>query len=139
MAVYTTGTIEIYDADPTNPSANLLATIKPKTMSVDYDSLATEDSGRTDDGVMHIDWILSRARKVNITLPPMTQSEVGAILDKVSGRIYWIKYTDAIGGDGWVMNVYTSKSSTAMYSSVLASGGLWTDAAFNAIEMGGEG
>lgn len=36
---------------------------KAKAIKPSFDSLATEDSGRTDDGVMHITWIKSKLRK----------------------------------------------------------------------------
>lgn len=36
---------------------------KAKAITPSFDSLATEDSGRTDDGVMHIYWIKNKLRK----------------------------------------------------------------------------
>ena len=36
---------------------------KAKAIRPSFDSLATEDSGRTDDGVMHISWVKDRLRK----------------------------------------------------------------------------
>ena len=43
-----------------------------KSLKVNYESLSGEDSGRTDDGVMRINWIFRRIRKVEIEMPPMT-------------------------------------------------------------------
>ena len=54
-----------------------------KDLKVNYESLAAEDSGRTDDGIMHINWVLRRIRKVQIKLPPCDTTEAAALLDLV--------------------------------------------------------
>ena len=36
---------------------------RAKSIAPSFDSLATEDSGRTEDGVMHIWWIKNKLRK----------------------------------------------------------------------------
>ena len=130
--------MSIIDGEITITSGGVSKTFAPQTMTIDYDSLATADSGRTDAGIMRIQWILSRTRKVNITLPPMLQSEAGAILDLVLGRIYTIEYRDAVTNAAMPpMDVYTSKGSATLYSGTIE-GGIWTGCSFNAIEIGGE-
>lgn len=111
-------------------------TFTPAAMSVDLDSLASEDSGRTDDGVMHIEWIKTRYRKVNITMPPMSQTQARAILNLIQGRIYTITYRDPIDGVKTI-SVYTSKSNATLYSGTIHNG-IWTGCSFNAIGMGGD-
>jgi len=113
-------------------------TFAPKAeLTYDLDSLATSDSGRDDSGMMHIDFILTRARKLNIVLPPMTGQAVNKILDMVQGRIYWITYRDPITNASKRSLAYTSKSKATLYSGVIR-GGIWQDCSFNAIEMKGE-
>ena len=106
-------------------------------MKYTTESLASADSGRDDGGMMHIDFILTRTRKINIVLPPITGTAKNEILDMVQGRIYKIKFRDSITNDEKEITVYTSNSSASLYSGTI-SGGIWTDVAFNAIEMGGE-
>ena len=106
-------------------------------LQIDYDSLATEDSGRSVDGMMHITWILSRARKVEIQLPPCTSNFASKILDKVMGRKYYITYWDLITNSEKTINVYTSNGKGSLYSGVVRNG-LYQGITFNAIELKGE-
>lgn len=103
-------------------------------MVVEFESLASEDSGRSDNGEMHIDWLKERLRKVKITLPPMSQADVSAALDAVLGKTYYIKYIDPIDGLKQ-LHVYTSAGSAELYNARIH-GGLWYNISFNAIEMG---
>lgn len=108
-----------------------------KTMKQTFESLASEDSGRTDDGVMQISWVLQRIRKIEISMPPMTSLEVSALLDKVQGQIYSMTYFDILTNTEKTKTFYTSNSEGDCYSGVLHNG-LWQGVTFNAIEVGGE-
>lgn len=105
-------------------------------VKVQFDSMADENSGRTADGVMHINWIWRTIRKVNIKLPPLTREEVAAVLSQVQGQEYDLTYPDPIKGTHTI-HCYTSNSSTDCQSGVLYNG-LWINASFNAIELEGE-
>lgn len=107
-----------------------------QSCTVQFDSLSDSNSGRTDDGVMHINWIWRVIRKVVVKLPPMSQDEIGAIFAMVQGQEYELTYLDPIKGIHTI-NCYTSNSSAECKSGVLY-GGLWIGAAFNAIELAGE-
>lgn len=104
--------------------------------TVQFDSLADENSGRTEDGVMHINWIWRVIRKVNVKLPPLSQEEIGEIMGLVQGQEYDLTYLDPIKGIHTI-HCYTSNSSVDCQSGVLY-GGFWVGAAFNAIEIAGE-
>lgn len=106
-------------------------------LNVDYDSLATEDSGRSVDGYNHITWILSRARKVEIQLPPCSALFASKILDRVMGRKYYITFYDIATNSEKTCYVYTSNGRGSMYSGVVRNG-LWQGIQFNAIEIMGE-
>ena len=110
---------------------------RTKSLKVNFESLASEDSGRTDDGTMNINWVLSRIRKIEIEMPPCTTEEAARILDKVHGRIYNITYFDPLANRELTKEVYTSNSSADCYSGVLRNG-LWQGISFNAIERAGE-
>jgi hypothetical protein len=104
---------------------------------VEFESLASPDSGRTDDGEMHVVFIRERIRKLKCTLPPMTQAQVSKALDAVLGKKYFIYYVDPIDGLHTI-KVYTSAGSAELYNARLY-GGLWTGITFNAIELLGDG
>lgn len=106
-------------------------------LQIDYDSLATEDSGRSVDGYNHITWIISRARKVEIQLPPCSALFASKILDRVMGRKYYITYWDLITNSEKTIHVYTSNGKGSLYSGVVRNG-LYQGIAFNAIEIQGE-
>lgn len=110
---------------------------RPKSLKVNYESLASEDSGRTDDGNMYIGWVKRRVRKLEITMPPMTGNEVSQLLSLVQGQEYNITYFDPLTNGEKTINCYTSNSSGDCYSGVLK-GGLYTGVAFNSIELAGE-
>lgn len=99
---------------------------------VDLESLAGESSGRTDDGIMHIDWIRTTIRKVHIKYDAMTKVEMAFMLNLVQGKEYTLTYEDPILGVNTI-NCYTSNSSAELYSAVLFNG-LWRNVTFNCIE-----
>lgn len=109
----------------------------PQELSLTIESLADENSGRTQDGVMHINWIWNKIRKIEIKLPPMTGSELSNIMGAVQGQVYDITYFDILDDKWETRKVYTSNSSFSCYSGVYYHG-LWQDASFNAIEIAGE-
>ena len=101
-------------------------------VKVDIDSLVGEGSGRTDDGIMHIDWIRTGIRKVYIKYSAMTDTEIASILSKVQGKEYTLTYKDPELGIRTI-DCYTSNNSSECYSAVLYNG-LWRNITFNCIE-----
>lgn len=108
-----------------------------KSLKTNYESLTAEDSGRTDDGVMHINWVFRKIRKVEIEMPPMTSSEVSSLLSEVQGQEYELTYFDILDNNERTIRVYTSNSKSDLYSGVILNG-LWQGVSFNAIELEGE-
>lgn len=108
-----------------------------KSLKVNYESLSGEDSGRTDDGVMRINWIFRRIRKVEIEMPPMTSQELSRLLSRVQGQEYYLTYYDPLDNVERRAKVYTSNSKTDLYSGIIMNG-LWQGVSFNAIELEGE-
>lgn len=108
-----------------------------KSIKPSFDSLASEDSGRSDDGVMHITWLQSNLRKWEIEMPPCTAEEAYNILSKVQGKTYWITIQDinSSTGEATALKVYTSNSQASCYSGVIRNG-IWEGLTFSAIEMG---
>ena len=108
-----------------------------KSIKVDLESLASEDSGRTDDGVMHINWVLKKIRKVFIEMPPSITADIAPLLSAVQGQTYSLTYFDPLANAEKTITAYTSKGSSSLYSGVLYNG-LWQGIQFNAIQVGGE-
>lgn len=108
---------------------------KAKSIKQTNESLATEDSGRSDDGVMHISWIKTKLRKWEIELPPTDSATVSSLFSKVQGKIYNITIFDVTTNSVQTVNVYTSNTESDCYSGVLLNG-LYQGVSFSAIEVG---
>lgn len=109
----------------------------PKSLKPNFESLAAANSGRTDDGTIHIYWVLRKIRKLEIEMPPCSSSEASAILNLVQGKEYTITYWDILDNAEKTISVYTSTSSADCYSGIIRNG-LWQGLSFNAIEIAGE-
>lgn len=89
----------------------------PQKAKIDHTNLAGSDTGRTADGVTHIDWIRTDVRRVHMEWEVMTGQEVEYMLNLMQGKIYeffyfefgQVKHFTAYTGDcdyeQYVMNV----------------------------------
>ncbi len=111
--------------------------IAPKSLTINYESLASDNSGRTLDGVMHIYWVFNRIRKLEITLAPTTPDVIASVFSRVQGKEYNITYWDTLENKEKTIFVYTSNSHTDCYSGRIKNG-LYEGATWNAIEIAGE-
>lgn len=107
-----------------------------KSCKVEIAGLEADDSGRTDDGVYHYNYIYNRGRKITIQLVPTTQETVAAILSAVAGKTYNLTYYDPIAGEKTIQ-AHTKSTSGSLYSGVLLNG-LWSGVSFKAEQIGGE-
>lgn len=107
-----------------------------KSCKVEISGLEADDSGRTDDGVYHYNYIYNRGRKITIQLVPTTQETVAALLNAVAGKTYNLTYYDPIAGEKTIQ-AHTKSTSGSLYSGVLLNG-LWSGVSFKAEQIGGE-
>lgn len=107
-----------------------------KSCKVEIAGLEADDSGRTDDGVYHYNYIYNRGRKITIQLVPTTQETVAALLNAVAGKTYNLTYYDPIAGEKTIQ-AHTKSTSSSLYSGVLLNG-LWSGVSFKAEQIGGE-
>ena len=107
-----------------------------KSCKVEIAGLEADDSGRTDDGVYHYNYIYNRGRKITIQLVPTTQETVAALLNAVAGKTYNLTYYDPITGEKTIQ-AHTKSTSGSLYSGVLLNG-LWSGVSFKAEQIGGE-
>lgn len=106
----------------------------PKSLKITYDSLATANSGRSDNGTMVINWVRTNIRKVEIEMPPMKLSELSDLLSAVSGKKYNMTFRDIRTNSEVTVQMYTSNTQGDCYSGVLH-GGLYHGVQFSAIEV----
>lgn len=107
-----------------------------KSCKVEIAGLEADDSGRTDDGVYHYNYIYNRGRNITIQLVPTTQETVSALLNAVAGKTYNLTYYDPIAGEKTIQ-AHTKSTSGSLYSGVLLNG-LWSGVSFKAEQIGGE-
>lgn len=119
----TTGSWKVNSSPLYVPSAGI---------QVEHTNLAGSSSGRTEDGVMHIDWIRRDIRKVNLRWSVLTAAELDYILGLMQGKEFTLTFKDR--GKVQTMNAYSSESSYIYYSAALGTD-LYTDVSINAIEM----
>ena len=101
-------------------------------IKVEHTNLAGSSSGRTEDGVMHIDWIRRDIRKVNLQWKVLTASELDYVLGLMQGKEFTLTFKDR--GKVQTMYAYSSESSYTYYSAALGED-IYTDVSINAIEM----
>ena len=101
-------------------------------IQVEHTNLAGSSSGRTEDGVMHVDWIRRDIRKVHLRWSVLTASELDYILGLMQGEEFTLTFKDR--GRVQTMNAYSSESSYTYYSAALGED-IYTDVSINAIEM----
>ena len=101
-------------------------------IKVEHTNLAGASSGRTEDGIMHIDWIRRDIRKVYLQWKVLTASELDYVLGLMQGKEFIITFKDR--GRVVKMNAYSSESSYTYYSDAFGEA-IYTDVSINAIEM----
>ena len=101
-------------------------------IQVSHTNLAGSSSGRTEDGIMHIDWIRRDIRKVSLRWSVLTASELDYVLSLMQGKEFKLTFVDR--GIVQEMNAYSAESSYTYYSAAFGED-LYTDVSINAIEM----
>ena len=101
-------------------------------IKVEHSNLAGSSSGRTEDGIMHIDWVRRDIRKVYLQWSVLTSRELDYILGLMQGKEFTITFKDR--GKVQTMKAYSAESSYTYYSAALGED-LYTNVSINAIEM----
>lgn len=109
----------------------------PQTMSVIHDSLASADSGRTDDGIMHITFIRENLTKLDITMPPADAGTYTTLISSIQGKanISVTFYDPLTSSVERTITCYCSSNKADWYSGVITSNGILTGLSFSLIEM----
>ena len=100
-----------------------------------HTSISSADSGRTEDGYMHIEWVRRDIVKINFVWRALTGNEVRNLISLMQGKIFTLTYYEL--GQTHTARVYVAEINYKdQGSTVFASqGGLCTDITANAVGM----
>lgn len=104
-------------------------------VKIQHTNVAGADSGRTEDGVMHIDWVRRDVRKVFLTYQIMTEAELSYMIGLLQGQEGTFKFYDK--GAQQTMDAYVGESVYSYESSNYLGkyGRVYTGVSINIIEM----
>lgn len=97
------------------------------------DSLANENSGRTDDGKMHITWVRTSIHKWSFTYQGLTAGELQYMQNLLQGKTF--SFTGLFHGQSITKTCYCSNNSASVYMHKVGGKSLYTDVTFHIIEM----
>lgn len=102
-------------------------------ITIEHTNVAGSSSGRTEDGVMHIDWVRRDVKKVNLTYKAMSGAELDYLLGLMQGKEFRFTYRDR--GKVHTLSGYTGECKYTYYSGALGDDDLFTDVSINVVEM----
>lgn len=120
----TTGSWEVDGTPIYVPSAGI---------KVQHTNLTGSETGRTEDGIMHIDWVRRDIRKVSLQYKAMSAQELDYLLDLMQGKEFTLTFRDR--GAIRTMQAYSGESSYTYYSANVGGEDLYTDVSINAVEL----
>lgn len=103
-------------------------------VKIEHTNVASADSGRTEDGIMHITWVRTDVKKVYLTYNALTGEELHYMLDLMQGQEFTFTYYDngVQSFDGYVGDSSYEEYCSTIYES---EGGLYRNFSINVIEM----
>ena len=99
---------------------------------IEHSNVAGADSGRAEDGVMHIDWVRRDVRKVFLRYAAMTAAELSTLMGLMQGKEFVFTFRDQ--GATKTMNAYVGESKYKLYTYSTTYGEIYTDVEINVIE-----
>lgn len=99
----------------------------------EHTNVAGESSGRTEDGLLHIDWVRRDVRKVHLTYSAMTESELNYMLGLMQGQEFTFTFPDR--GSSVTMDAYCGECNYTMHSQNIGGETIYTDVSINVIEI----
>ena len=111
-------------------------------IKIEHTNVASADSGRTEDGKMHINWVRRDVRKVNLVYNAISGVEKAFMESLMQGQEFYFRYLDPHYENGNLVNTsvlygYTGESNYQYYSNVhyASEGGIFTNFSINVIEI----
>ena len=126
--------------------------IPAPNLKIEHTNVASSDSGRTEDGKMHINWVRTDVRKVNLLYNAISGNEKYKLMYDIDGnghglqgREFKFRYEDGLTTESGGMtskgivtiDAYCGESNYELYSSehYKNEGGVYTNFSINVIEM----
>lgn len=111
-------------------------------IKIEHTNVASADSGRTEDGKMHINWVRRDVRKVNLVYNAISGAEKATMENLMQGKEFYFRYLDPhYEGESLLTHAsfygYVGESNYQYYSSVhyASEGGIFTNFSINVIEI----
>ena len=104
-------------------------------LAYEHDNVVSEDSGRDENGVTHIEWIRRDIAKVSLTYTALTGSELRSMKKMLQGKEFELHYIEC-GEHLTMQKAYCGKCSYKLLTSNYYGTGeeLYTDVSFNIVE-----
>ena len=101
---------------------------------VEHSNVAGSSTGRSEDGIMRIDWVRRDVRKVFLKYAAMSASELSYTMGLLQGKEFSFKFMDQ--GSVQTMNAYVGESSYNYYThSNIYDEDIYTDVEIHVIEL----
>lgn len=101
---------------------------------VEHSNVVGSGSGRSEDGIMRIDWVRRDVRKVFLNYKAMSAHELAYTIGLLQGKEFTFKFKDQ--GSVQTMNAYVGESKYQFYTdSSLYDEGIYIDVEINVIEL----
>lgn len=100
-------------------------------VTIQHENIAGSSSGRTEDGIIHIDWVRRDIRKIGIKWSVMSEDELNYIIDLMQGKEYQFTFPDR--GRLYTIDAYSSNCSYTMLT-YKDGEAIYTDVSINVIE-----
>ena len=100
-------------------------------VTIQHENIAGSSSGRTEDGIIHIDWVRRDIRKIGIKWSVMSEDELNYIIDLMQGKEYQFTFPDR-----GQLNTIDAYSSNCSYTMLTYKDGeaIYTNVSINVIE-----
>lgn len=100
---------------------------------VEHSNITGASTGRSEDGIMRIDWVRRDVRKVYLKYPAMTKTELKTMFDIMQGKEFVFTFRDM--GVTTTMNAYVGETSYNFYNySSFYGDEVYTDVEIHVIE-----
>lgn len=101
---------------------------------VEHSNVVGSSTGRSEDGIMRIDWVRRDVRKVFLHYNAMSASELAVMLTALQGKEFTFKYLDM--GSVVTMSAYCGECNYQFYTnSSLYDEAIYTEVEFHVIEL----
>lgn len=103
-------------------------------IKIEHTNVASADSGRTEDGRMHINWVRRDVKKVNLVYNAISGLEKEYMVNLMQGKEFYFRYKDVTVKEFFG---YTGENNYQYYSDAhfVSEGGIFTGFSINVIEF----